>query len=383
MSHALAHWRDRFPILERKTYLASHSLGAVPQSAADALAEYHQQWATLGILAWDGPWWDSIGAFSRDIEAIIGAAPDTVVPMQNVTRGFGAVASCIDWSTSRNRVVLTALEFTTSYPFWRGQEELGAEVVVVPSDDGVTVDVARLIEAIDERTRIVPISHVYFRSGAIQDVAAVAQAAHRAGAWVLGDGYQAVGTVPVDVQALGVDFYVGGSHKWLCGGPGAGFLYVRPELVASLRPRLTGWFGLKNPFAYEPGVARPEPADGVRRFLGGTPNVPALYAAREGVRIVRQIGVPAIRALSRTMTEWLIEQADARGFDVRTPRDPDARSGMVCIDFDGSEAATHALIDQDVVVDWRPDCGIRVSPHFYNTQADLERFFALLDSARS
>lgn len=379
---SLAHWRARFPILDRRTYLASHSLGAVPRATADALAQYYQEWATDGILAWDGPWWAAVREFGGRIESILRAAPETVVPMQNATRAMAAVASCLDFEAPRNRVVMTALEFTTSYPLWHGCAARGAELVVVPSDDGVTVDTQRLVDAIDERCVIVPTSHVYFRSGAIQDLATVSEAAHAVGALVLGDGYQAAGTVPVDVTALGIDFYVGGCHKWLCGGPGAGYLYVRRDLIAALRPRLTGWFGLRDPFSYEPGTGAPEPNDGVLRFLGGTPNVPALYAAREGLAIIDEIGVDAIRRASTRLTSWVVEEALARGMELRTPRDAAARSGMVCLDFEGARAAAEALIARDVIIDWRPDCGIRLSPHFYNNAQDLETFFGVLDEVR-
>lgn len=380
--HALAHWRGAFPILADRVYLASHSLGAVPASARAALVEYYDRWATQGILAWDGDWWASIRAFSEDIEAILGAAPDTVVPVQNVTRAMAGVASGLSYNGPRNRIVLTSLEFTTSYPLWRAQERLGAEVVVVPSDDGIGVPTERLIAAIDERTCIVPTSHVYFRSGAVADLKAIVEHAHRVGALVLGDGYQAVGTLPVDVGELGIDFYCGGSHKWLCGGPGAGFLYVRPGLATRFEPRLTGWFGLQEPFSYEPGDAPPPPADTVRRFLGGTPNIPALYAAREGVRIVRRIGVSAIREVSRALTTYAIEQATTRGLELRTPLSPEARSGMLCLQLPSSEAVAQAVIDAGIIIDWRPDCGIRISPHFYNTHADLDAFFTALDRAR-
>jgi kynureninase len=368
--------------LSQKTYLASHSLGAVPEATATALAEYYQQWATEGILAWDGPWWEAVRNFGASIEGILHAAEETVVPMQNVTRAMAAVASCFDFSGPRKRIVLTALEFTTSYPFWRSCERMGAEVVVVPSDDGVSVPTERVIAAIDERTLLAPLSHVYFRSGAVQDLGAICAAAHQKGAMVLGDGYQAVGTLPVDVTALDIDFYVGGCHKWLCGGAGAGYLYVRPDHIRSLRPRLTGWFGLQNPFEYEPGTALPEPADGILRFLGGTPNVPGLYAAREGLAMIAEAGVQPIRQVSRSLTAWIIEQCDAMGLTIRTPRDAAQRSGMVCLDFSGAEAVSEQLISEGIIVDWRPDCGIRLSPHFYNTVEDLREFFDALERFR-
>jgi kynureninase len=376
-------FRPRYPILARKTYLASHSLGAVPAASAEALLEYHRHWAEMGILAWDGPWWDAMTGFNAQIEVVLGARPGTVVPMENATRGMSVVASCLDWSSRRNRIVLTSLEFITSYPFWQGvAEQYGAELVTVESEDGITVPIEKLVAAIDDRTLIVPTSQVYFRSGALQDLRAVTEAAHRHGAYALGDGYQGVGTVPTDVAAMGIDFFVGGSHKWLCGGPGAGYLYVRPDLIPKLRPRLSGWFGVKDPFTYRAGTAFP-PADGVFRFLGGTPAVPALYAAREGIKAVLEAGLPAIREHSRAMTSFIVEQADRRGIAVRTPRDPELRSGMVCIEFEGSKQVAEKLVEQGIVVDWRPNCGIRVSPHFYNVRAELERFFSALDGARA
>jgi kynureninase len=384
-SHAdIAHtWRPQFPILAAKTYLCSHSLGAVPARTEASLNRYYTEWATLGIEAWDGPWWQSVNDFGANIETVIGAAAGTVVPMQNVTRAFAAIASCFDFSGPRNRVVMTALEFTTSYPFWRGLESLGAEVVVVPSDDGMTVPVERICAAIDERTLLVPTSHVYFRSGALQDLGAIVERANAVGAFVVGDGYQTVGTVPVDVTQLGVHAYVGGSHKWLCGGPGAGFLYVREDLITTLNPRLTGWFGLRSPFSYEPGIEPPPLSDGIHRFLGGTPNVPGLYAAMEGIKIVAEVGVDAIRARSKALTAAIYTMATDRGLTIRTPADPEKRSGMICVDFDRSEAITRELLARDIIVDWRPDCGIRLSPHFYNLEEELDVFFGALDELRS
>jgi kynureninase len=330
-------------------------------------------------LAWDGPWWQAVLDFETDIEAILGAPAGTVVPLQNVTRAMAAVASCLDYSGARNTIILTDLEFTTSYPFWRAQEEYGARIVVVAADDGIMVETQKIIDAIDDTTLLLPLSHVYFRSGAIQDLAAITQAAHQCGAWVLADGYQAVGTVPVEVQALGVDFYAGGSHKWLSGGPGASFLYVREALISQLKPRLTGWFGLQDPFAYTPGTGRPIPSDGIHRFLCGTPNVPALYAAREGVRNVREIGVNAIRDVSRQLSEYAVSKAQERGITVKSPPDFSQRSSMLCLDIDGAEQAVASLGSQGIIVDYRPDCGLRLSPHFYNTQADLDCFFAALE----
>jgi kynureninase len=384
MTARLEAMRDQFPILSKKTYLASHSLGAVPAATAQALLEYHSTWAEQGILAWDGPWWAMVQEFSQLIEKVLGAASGTVVPMENVTRGMAAIASCFDFSKNpkRNRIVMTDLEFITSYPFWNGVAAQGAELVIVESPDGIQVPTEKLIAAIDERTLLVPTSHVYFRSGALQDLKSVTEAAHRKGAMVLGDGYQSVGTVPVNVTDLGIDFYVGGSHKWLCGGPGAGFLYVRPDLIAQLEPKLSGWFGVQDPFTYKASTRFPL-AEGVTRFFGGTPAVPALYAAREGIKAVLEAGLSEIRAHSIEMTTYIVEQADRRGIQVRSPRAAQERSGMVCIEFEQSKSVAEKLNQRGIIVDWRPNCGIRVSPHFYNRRSDLQIFFEALDGFRS
>lgn len=383
MSHALHRWRAEFPLLKTKTYLASHSLGAVPRGTSAALLQYYQEWSTLGTQAWDGPWWQAVLDFCSRIEGILGAPQGTVAPMTNATRGMAAVASALTYKGKRNRIVMTDLEFTTFYPVWQRQRALGARITLVRSPDGVTVPVQSLIDVIDERTVIVPTCHAYFRSGAVQDLRALVRAAHDAGAYVMGDGYQLVGSVPVDVQRLGVDFYVGGSHKWLCGGPGAGYLYVREELAKTLEPRLTGWFGLAKPFEYKQDTSGSALHEGVFRFLDGTPSVPGLYAAREGINIIRTIGVESIRKVSRELTDQILVEADRRKLKVRTPREFEQRNGMVCLDFRGAQEVTQELVKQGIVVDWRPDCGIRVSPHFYNEAADIERFFAALDGVRA
>ena len=378
----LAHWRAEYPILATSCYLSCHSLGAVPRQTAHELARYHAEWATLGISAWEGPWWRAFEDFSADLERLLDAARGTVVPMQNATQGMAAVASCFDWSGPRNGIVMTDGEFTTSYPFWRGVERLGARITIVPSRDKVDVPPADFARAIDASTALVATSHVYFRSGAVADLGRIAALAHAQGALVLGDGYQAVGAVPTSVRALDLDFYVAGCHKYLSGGAGAGFLYVRPELAQTLEPRLTGWFGLADPFAYEPRLDGGPRHTGIRRFLNGTPNIPGIYAARAGLANVLAAGMPAIRAASLALTDVLFDGARARGFAVKTPRDPARRGGMVCLDFPGAEAACRALVERGVIVDYRPDCGLRVSPHFYSTAGDLERFFATLDQVR-
>lgn len=378
-------FRDRFPILQQKTYLASHSLGAVPLAAEESLRTYYREWASEGILAWDGPWWKMISRFGNQLSDLLGSPHGTIAPMENVTRSFASVASALDWKQktaqgkAKNKIILTSLEFITSYPFWQGWAEMvGARIITVDSDDGITIPIEKLLAAIDEETLLVPTSHVYFRSGAIQDLAALSKKTRAMGAYLLGDGYQAAGIVPMNLRDLGMDFYVGGSHKWLCGGPGAGFLYVREELISKLTPKFTGWFGIANPFEYEPSQ-KFQPAEGIMRFMAGTPAIPALYAAIAGIETVGEVGMEKIRSHSVALTRSLVEEADARKISVRTPRDPNQRSGMVCLDFTHAKAAAEYLVAQGVVVDYRPNCGIRVSPHFYNSTADLKVFWEKLD----
>jgi kynureninase len=382
-------FRERFPILETKTYLASHSLGAVPRATAASLQKYYEEWASQGIAAWDGPWWEIIGKFSDKVATVLKAPPGTVAPMENATRGFAAIASSLDWTIKnsrgkpRNKIVLTSLEFITSYPFWQGWADLvGARIIQVESEDGITIPVEKFLNAIDDETLLVPTSHVYFRSGAIQDLAALTKRAHDVGAYVLGDGYQAVGIIPMNLTEMGIDFYVGGSHKWLCGGPGAGFLYVREDLIKKLSPKFSGWFGIANPFEYDP-TTRFAPADNIMRFMAGTPSIPALYAAIEGVSTVAELGLEKIRKHSLELTTAIFKEARARNFEVKTPATPAERGGVVCIDFLEAKAATDHLVESGVLVDYRPRCGIRVSPHFYNSGEDLKKFWSTLDTFRA
>jgi len=373
------YFRERFPILKTKTYLSSHSLGAVPEKTSASLQKYFSEWATLGIQAWDGPWREIITTFSENIAEVIHAPSDTVTPMENVTRGMAAVASSLDWRSRRNKIVMTNLEFLTSYPFWQGfAEQVGARLVLVDSEDGITVSPEKIMAAIDEETLLAPLSHVYFRSGAIQDLKKITQHAHTQGALVLGDGYQAVGIIPVDMQDLDIDFYVGGSHKWLCGGPGAGFLYVRSDWIKKLRPKFSGWFGIEDPFTYQASTQF-EPSPGISRFLAGTPSIPALYAASEGINTVLELGLNKIRDHSKNLTNLVIDRARELKLEIRTPMDADHRSGMVCLDFPEAKVMTEKLIHKGIIVDYRPKCGIRVSPHFYNGADDVEIFFETLE----
>jgi kynureninase len=377
MSDALLRFRDRFPILESTTYLVSNSLGAMPRSVAERLAEYTREWATRGVRAWAEGWWEMQVAVGDEIAPLIGARAGETAMVPNVSMAQAQVLSALDYTAPRDTIVMTALDFpSVRYVYDALAARLGARIVVVPSDDGIGVSEERLLAAIDERTRLVAISHVLFRSAYVMDVARVAAHAHAMGALVSLDAYHSVGVLPVDVQRLGADFLTGGVLKWLCGGPGGCFLWVRPEVSATLAPALTGWQAHRHPFAFEPEM---EYADAGWRWLGGTPVIPSLFAATEGPRIVREAGIEAVRAKSVRQTERLIALADARGYAVAAPRDAQRRGGTVAFDVPHAWAGSRALLARDVMVDYRPGAGIRVAPHFYTSDDEVEAVVALID----
>jgi kynureninase len=276
--------------------------------------------------------------------------------------------------------VYTELNFSTVHYVWQEQTRRGAEIVMVPGGDGVHAPMEELLRAIDERTLIVPISHVLFRSSGVKDVPAIVRRAHEVGALVMVDCYQSAGILPLQLKAWGVDLACGGSVKWACGGPGAAYLYVAPELLPKLRPMQTGWFGHKQPFAFD--MRRIDYADDIWRVMGGTPAIPALYTARAGWEIVKSIGVDRIRAKSLRQTSLLRSLVEERGFQVNTPREDVQRGGTICFDFEGAERVSKALLERRFYHDFRPRCGLRASPHFYTTDEELERFVAEIDRLR-
>ena len=378
MADELLAYRRRFPTLERGPYFAAHTLGPMPDTAPAALARFTAEWAEQGVVAWYG-WMDQLKAVAGLLEGLLGAPAGSVALGPNVSVLAGQVLSCFDWTGERDRLVTTDLEFPTCDYLYRATETLGAKVEVVPSRD-FTVDTERLLEAIDERTALVAVTHVAFRSSALLDAAAVAARAHEVGALVLLDTYQSAGTVPIDVDELGVDLLVGGSVKWLLGGPGTGYLYARPEVTAALAPRLVGWFGHEAPFAF-----RPSPiafAEGAGRFVTGTPNVPAHVMAAEGYRLVAEAGVAAIRAKSRRQVARLLDGFLAQGAVVRGPADPARRGGSVVVDFDGAEQATGTLIARGYTCDYRPGAGLRLGPHLYTTDDEIDAVVAEVASIR-
>ena len=381
MQDELLQFRPEFPILAKTTYLISNSLGAMPAATQTALNEYAEVWSTRGVRAWEETWWMLAHEIGALIENLMNAARDTVSLHQNVTQCQAVVASCFDFSGKRNKVVYTDMNFPSVMYFWEEQRAYGARIHMVPTDDGIHVPTERLLEAIDDETLLVPVSHVIFRSAFINDAKAIVERAHRVGAHVVLDTFQSLGTVPVDVRDLNVDFACGGVLKWLCGGPGTAYLYLRPDLGRKLQPRFTGWVAHQNPFHFEIGPIRY--SDPPYKFMNGTPNVPALYAARPGLEIIARAGVDSIRAKSKRQTAKLIELADSRGWRVNTPRDPERRGGTVSIDMPNSKGVCADLLKRNVLVDWRPKAGVRMSPHFYTADEELETAVATVEDILS
>lgn len=377
MIDPLLSFRAEFPILEKTTYLVSNSLGAMPRGVADRLAEYVDQWAEHGVRAWARGWWEMPVSVGNEIAPLIGASANEIAMLPNVTIAQTSVLSALDYSPERDTIIMTELDFpSVRYVYDELATRLGARIVVVPSDDGISIDIERLCAAIDERTRLVAISHVLFRSAYIIDVAQVCRRAREVGALVSLDAFHSVGVIPVDVKTLGVDFLSGGVLKWLCGGPGGAFLYASENATRQLAPSFTGWQAHERPFAFEREMHY---AGAAWHWLNGTPSIPSLFAAIEGPRIVQRAGIQQIRDKSIRQTSRLIELADARGYKVTAPRDVQRRGGTVAFDVPHSYGVSQALLAENVIVDYRPNAGIRVAPHFYTSDDELERAVAMID----
>jgi len=366
----LLKWRSEFPILENTVYMISNSLGAMPKAVYDKLREYGDIWVTRGVRAWEEAWWKAPLEVGNLVGKIIGADPDEVTIQTNITMCESTIISCFDFSGKRNKIVFTDMNFPSIIYLYQQQTKIGAKLEIVKTEDGVTVPTEKILDAIDEETLLVPISHVLFRSSYIQDAKAIIEKAHSVGAKVILDTYQSAGTVPIDVKELEVDFLVGGTLKWLCGGPGLAFMYVRPDLARELKPKLTGWMAHENPFSFDVGEMKW--TEGSYRFQNGTPSIPGLYVAQPGLEIINEVGVEKIREKSKHQTDRLIELADEYGFEVTAPRNPEQRAGAVAVNVENGYRISLELKRREFIVDYRPKAGVRISPHFYSKDEELD-----------
>ena len=362
-------WRKEFPILSSTTYLISNSLGAMPRGVYGKLHDYAETWATRGVRAWADSWWEMPATLGDVIAPLIGAKPGEVTMHPNISLLQSILISCFDFTGKRNRIVYTDMEFpSVLYVYEKFARSLGARCEVVRSDDGIGIPTEKILDAIDERTALVPISHVLFKSAYVQDVRAIARRARECGAIVILDAYHSVGVLPVDVRKLGVDILVGGVLKWLCGGPGAAFLWVRPALRNKLEPKITGWFAHEHPFAFETSMRYSKDS---ARFLNGTPAIPAFYAAQEGPRIISQVGVENIRTKSVHQTSLIIAEAQRRGFGINSPLESGQRGGTVSVMLPHAYEISRELLARNILVDFREGAGIRLAPHFYTTDDEV------------
>jgi kynureninase len=369
-------WSQEFPILGDSTYLVSHSMGAAPVRAREALEAYWDEWASEGPEAWER-WLPRITEIADGIGAIINAPAGSVFLGPNVSVMQASLGTCIDFSGERNEVVYEALQFPSLTYVWREWERYGAVNRIVASDDGRTIPTERICAAITEKSAIAVISHAYYVSGALADIESIQDRCRHVGALLCVDAYQTTGIVPYDVLRLDLDIVTGGSHKWLCGGPGCGWIYVKPSLSNELKPAITGWMAHERPFAFE--EAPVVYASSMYRFGHGTPTIPGYVVAAPGHETIRTIGVEKIRKHNIRLTERIAAMALERKLRVNTPLDPQRRTGWIGIDFDGAAAACRRLTQRRVFTDYRPNCGIRVGPHFYTTDEDVDAFFAALD----
>lgn len=384
-SDPLLAWRQHFPITQRANYLINNSLGAMPAGARASVTQFLDQWESRGVRAWGDGWWVLQEQFGALLEGILGVPERTVSMHQNVAVALEMILSCFDFRSAgpRNRIVYSERNFPSDQYIYEAQVRRGAELVRVPGrDDGIGLDLQRFLDAIDDRTLLVAIDHVLFRSSWIVDAAAIVEKARRVGAFVILDTFHSVGIVPLKLREWGVHAAVGGALKWLCGGPGNCFLYVDPDERSRLMPTFTGWAAHKQPFLFS--TKGQDYRDDGGRFFTGTPNVPALAAGMAGVAIVAEVTVGAIRARNRQLTQLLLQEAGRQGLPSRSPADPAQRGGHVALDVPDGYAVCQTLAAEEIVVDFRPDAGLRIAPHFYNTEdeviAAVRRIRTILDT---
>lgn len=376
-SDPLLAFRDRFPITQRTNYLINNSLGAMPAAARASMGEFLEAWDRRGVRAWGDGWWALQETVADRIAGVLGVAPGSVAMHQNVAVALEMILSCFRCDGRRNKIVYADRNFPSDQYIYEARAAHGAQLVRVPAAaDGISTDGEAVAAAIDDQTLLVAIDHVMFRSSAIVDIAPIVRQAEKHGAFVILDVFHSVGTLPLQLAQLGVHAAVGGALKWLCGGPGNCFLYVRPDLVKGLQPAFTGWAAHKQPFLFSPKGQ--DFRDDGSRFATGTPNVPALHSGKAGIAIVAEAGLPAIRARSQQLTTLLVEQAQRAGLGIKSPLAAERRGGHVAIDVPHGYEVCQALAEREIVVDYRPDAGLRVAPHFYNTEDEVRAAVAAI-----
>ncbi len=368
-------WREEFPGLQKSTYLNTVSLGQLSQRSRRAVNHFMDEWSTYGAAAWYRFWLEEVDALRGEFARTIGAKKEEIAILPNISSALAAVSSCFEF-TDRSRVVSCELDFPTITHHFLAKESQGVESSILPSPDRISVPVESFAASINERTALIATCRVYFTSGFIQDVQQLADIAHQKGALCLIDDYQGTGQIPIDVNQAGVDFLISGGLKWLIGGPGVAYLYVRGELIADLKPTVSGWFAHNRQFDFDP--FKLEYREDARRFEAGTPAVPAVYAARAGLEIINEIGTHEIRRRSAELSQDLIARLKAHGYSLRIPANPKQQASIIIVELDNPLEVTHSLAEQNIIVDKRPGA-VRISPYFYNTVEENEIFVNGLD----
>ena len=379
MVNDLSSYRDEFPILAERTYLISASLGPLSLRARRAATEHLDLWQRLGPEElWLAHGLPKLEQCRDQFSQIIGADPDEVAIVPSVSSGLSSIASCLGLD-DRNKVVLSDMDFPTNSYVWRAQQRRGAKLDFVASTDGIRIEAGELVERIDGQTAIVNTNRVLFESSWIMDLPPIVQAAHDAGAFVVVDDFHGSGIVPLDVHDLGIDFLLSGALKWMMGGQGIAFLYCRRDLIAKMQPLVVGWFGTKRPFDFDRSGL--DLRDDARRFETGTYTLPQAWTASAGMEMILEVGVDRIRARNQELTSLIIEKADEAELEVLSPRDDEKRGGLVRVRVPGgrpnAERILHELFRRNVVLDQRGDA-LRISPHFFSTEEDIERCFGEL-----
>lgn len=385
LSKDLKNIRNEFPILEKCVYLISNSLGAVPRQVREDLLAYYELWSDQGVTAWSQEWWDHAKNVGARVASLLYAEKDSVAMMPNATQAHWIALSTqfLKKDRRRTKIIMTDHDFPSSlYAVGKISEFMEWDVQVVQSHGKPGIDVEHILEHIDDRTLFIATSHVYFKSAYVQDIAKIAEFARRMGALTVIDGYHAPGCIPVSLSELDVDFYIGGCLKWLCGGPGNAFLYVKPDLASRIQPQLTGWLAHKSPFSFAQDM---DYTQGPYRFLSGTPSIPSLYTARPGLEIIGRIGIPQIRQKSISQTRQIIEHSKQREFDIFSPEEDALRGGAVSIHLPHAFQVKQALEKRQFKVDYRkgkepePDV-IRIGPHFYTEDEEIHSLFDTIDT---